>query len=357
MTDFLARSGWGDAVVTPLPGDASTRRYARLAMGTRKAMLMDQPQGAETPTAPPGASADERRALGYNAVARLAGADCGRFAAAADWLRGHGLAAPEIIAAEHAQGFVILEDLGDALFADVLAGGGDEKALYEAAVEVLAAIHAHDAPAALSADKPLFDYDGTALVAETDLLTEWFLPLALGRVASDAEVAEHRALWNAALAGIETSRKVFVHRDYHAQNLLWLPERAGVARVGLIDFQDAVAGSAAYDLISLTEDARRDVTPEIAEAATAHYLSVLRAQGTPVDEEAFRREMAVMAAQRNAKIVGIFARLYKRDGKPRYLAFLPRVWGYLERDLAHPALADLRAWYDRVIPPAQRVVP
>ena len=357
MTDFLARSGWGDAVVTPLPGDASTRRYARLAMGTRKAMLMDQPQGAETPTAPPGASADERRALGYNAVARLAGADCGRFAAAADWLRGHGLAAPEIIAAEHAQGFVILEDLGDALFADVLAGGGDEKALYEAAVEVLAAIHAHDAPAALSADKPLFDYDGTALVAETDLLTEWFLPLALGRVASDAEVAEHRALWNAALAGIETSRKVFVHRDYHAQNLLWLPERAGVARVGLIDFQDAVAGSAAYDLISLTEDARRDVSPEVAEAATAHYLSVLRAQGTPVDEEAFRREMAVMAAQRNAKIVGIFARLYKRDGKPRYLAFLPRVWGYLERDLAHPALADLRAWYDRVIPPAQRVVP
>ena len=356
MTDFLARSGWGDAVVTPLPGDASTRRYARLAMGARKAMLMDQPQAAETPTAPPGASAEERRALGYNAVARLAGADCARFAAAADWLRGHGLAAPEIIAADHAQGFVILEDLGDALFADVLAARGDEKALYEAAVEVLAAIHAHDAPAALSANKPLFDYDRTALVAETDLLTEWFLPLALGRAASDAEVSEHRALWSEVLADIAASRKVFVHRDYHAQNLLWLPERAGVARVGLIDFQDAVAGSAAYDLISLTEDARRDVSPEVAEAATAHYLSVLRAQGTPVDEEAFRREMAVMAAQRNAKIVGIFARLYKRDGKPRYLAFLPRVWGYLERDLAHPALADLRAWYDRVIPPAQRVV-
>ena len=356
MTDFLARSGWGDAVVTPLPGDASTRRYARLAMGARKAMLMDQPQAAETPTAPPGASAEERRALGYNAVARLAGADCARFAAAADWLRGHGLAAPEIIAADHAQGFVILEDLGDALFADVLAAGGDEKALYEAAVEVLAAIHAHDAPAALSANKPLFDYDRTALVAETDLLTEWFLPLALGRAASDAEVSEHRALWSEVLADIAASRKVFVHRDYHAQNLLWLPERAGVARVGLIDFQDAVAGSAAYDLISLTEDARRDVSPEVAEAATAHYLSVLRAQGTPVDEEAFRREMAVMAAQRNAKIVGIFARLYKRDGKPRYLAFLPRVWGYLERDLAHPALADLRAWYDRVIPPASRTV-
>jgi hypothetical protein len=149
---------------------------------------------------------------------------------------------------------------------------------------------------------------------------------------------------------------VFVHRDYHAQNLLWLPERDGVARVGLIDFQDAVAGSPAYDLISLTEDARRTVSPELAEIATAHYLAVMKAQGTPLDETRFRHEMAVMAAQRNAKIVGIFARLTKRDGRPRYLAFLPRVWSYLERDLAHPALADLRAWYDRVIPKDKRAL-
>jgi aminoglycoside/choline kinase family phosphotransferase len=271
-------------------------------------------------------------------------------------LRGHGLAAPDIHAIDAANGFVILEDLGDDLFADVLAGGGDEKALYEAAVEVLAKIHAHDAPAALSADKPLFAYDSTALMAETDLLIEWFAPLALGRAMTDAEIAEHRGLWRAALDGIGNGRRVFVHRDYHAQNLLWLPSRDGVARVGLIDFQDAVAGSAAYDLISLTEDARRDVNPAIAEAATAHYLAAMKAQGTPVDETAFRREMAIMAAQRNAKIVGIFARLYKRDGKPRYLDLLPRVWGYLARDLRHPALAELRAWYDRVIPPARRTV-
>jgi aminoglycoside/choline kinase family phosphotransferase len=356
MQDFLDRSGWGGAVVTPLPGDASTRRYARVALAGRNAMLMDQPQGAETPTAPPGASEETRRALGYNAVARLAGADCARFAAAADWLRGHGLAAPQIHAADHAQGFLILEDLGDALFADVLAEGGDETALYKAAVEVLAAIHVHDAPASLSPDKPLFDYDSAALVAETDLLTEWFLPLVLGRAATDAEVEEHRRLWRAALASIGSARRVFVHRDYHAQNLLWLPEREGVARVGLIDFQDAVAGSAAYDLISLTEDARRDVSPAIAETATRHYLDTMHAQGTPLDEAAFRHEMAVMAAQRNAKIVGIFARLYERDGKARYLDLLPRVWGYLERDLAHPALCDLRAWYDRVIPPARRAV-
>jgi aminoglycoside/choline kinase family phosphotransferase len=164
-------------------------------------------------------------------------------------------------------------------------------------------------------------------------------------------------LWKAALSRIEGGRRVFVHRDYHAQNLLWLPQRQGVARVGLIDVQDAVAGSSAYDLISLTEDARRDVSPALAEAATAHYLTAMKTQGTPVDETAFRREMAVMAAQRNAKIVGIFARLYKRDGKPRYLDFLPRVWAYLERDLSHPALADLRAWYDRVIPKAKRTLP
>jgi aminoglycoside/choline kinase family phosphotransferase len=354
MKEYLLRAGWGDATVSPLAGDASTRSYARLTQGGRKAMLMDQPQHAESPTAPADASEETRRALGYNAVARLAGADSARFVAAAQWLSAHGLAAPAIYDADPAQGFVILEDLGDALFADVLADGGDEKTLYEHAVEVLATIHAGDAPASLSPGKPLFDYDLTALMAETDLLIEWFLPLALGRKATDDEIAEHRGLWRTVLSNRPADRRVFVHRDYHAQNLLWLPERSGVARVGLIDFQDAVAGSQAYDLISLIEDARRDVSPQIAQAATAHYLAMMRAQGAPMDEEAFRHEMAVMAAQRNAKIVGIFARLYSRDGKARYLAFLPRVWAYLERDLQHPALGDLRAWYDRVIPKDKR---
>lgn len=354
MKDFLARTGWGDAAIAPLPGDASTRRYARLDLGGRKAMLMDQPQNAEAPTAPVGASEEARRALGYNAVARLAGADCARFVAAAQWLRAHGLAAPDIYEADPAQGFVILEDLGDALFAEVLADGGDEKELYEHAVEVLAQIHAGDAPASLSANKPLFDYDLTALMAEADLLIEWFLPLALSRKPTAEETAEHQGLWRTVLSNTLRNRRVFVHRDYHAQNLLWLPQRSGVARVGLIDFQDAVAGSQAYDLISLIEDARRDVSPALAQTTTAHYLAAMRAQGAHLDEQAFRHEMAVMAAQRNAKIVGIFARLYKRDGRAHYLAFLPRVWGYLERDLAHPALADLRAWYDRVIPKEKR---
>ncbi len=354
---FLNGAGWGDAAVAPLPGDASTRSYARLTRGGKTAMLMHQPQAAETATASASASESERRALGYNAVARLAGADCGRFAAVADYLRGRGLAAPKIYAADLPRGLAIIEDFGDALFADVLKDGACEEELYKAAVEILARLHAQPAPAELPGGFPLHAYDQLALLAETDLLTEWFLPLALGRQATEAELAEHRSLWRAALDGIAAAKPVFVHRDYHAQNLIWMPQRSGLGRVGLIDFQDAVAGSPAYDLISLLEDARRDVSPAIAERATRHYLDAMRAQGTPLDEARFRHEMAVMAAQRNAKIVGIFARLYKRDGKARYLAFLPRVWRHLERDLTHPSLAALRGWYDRVIPAALRTLP
>jgi aminoglycoside/choline kinase family phosphotransferase len=319
-------------------------------------MLMDQPQSAETPAAPANATADERRALGYNAVARLAGADCGRFVAVASYLRRRGLSAPDVLAADTRQGFVLIEDLGDALYADVVTPR-TEAELYAAAADVLALLHADRAPVLLPPDKDFHAYDETALLAEVDLLTEWLMPLALGRNAEPDEIAEHRTLWRAALGHALKPGAVFVHRDYHAQNLLWLPDRKGAARVGLIDFQDAVAGSTAYDLISLVEDARRDVAPQIAEATTAHYLEAMRAQGTPLDVDGYRGQMAVMAAQRNAKIAGIFARLYKRDGKPRYLGYLPRVWGYLNRDLEHPVLAPLKAWYDKTIPREKRGTP
>lgn len=351
---FLKEAGWADSRLAPLPGDASTRRYLRVAGAGRQAMLMDQPQGAETPACPPGASAEERRALGYNAVARLAGADCARFVAAAEFLRARGLSAPAILAADPRQGFVLMEDLGNDLYADVLAKGSDEAALYRVAVEALARLHREPAPATLALDTPLYAYDETALLAEIDLLTQWFLPLALGREADDAEAAEHRALWRDTLAALGGGDSVFVHRDYHAQNLIWLAARQGAARLGVIDFQDAVAGRRAYDLVSLLEDARRDVAPELAQAMTAHYLEAMARQDRPLDPEAHRAEMAVLAAQRNAKIVGIFARLFRRDGKPRYLAYLPRVWSYLNRDLEHDALAPLKAWYDKTIPRERR---
>jgi hypothetical protein len=350
MLAFLDQAGWGAATVAPLPGDASTRRYARLARNGRKAMLMDQPQNAETPVAPAHATPEERRALGYNAIARLAGADCERFAAASEFLRARGLSAPEIYACDGKTGFAIIEDLGDGLYADVIAAGGDERALYRAAMEVLAKLHLEETPKSLPRDKALHAYDETALLAETDLLTEWFFPVALDRAATPDEAAEHRALWRKVIESVLQQPTVFVHRDYHAQNLLWLPERDGAARVGLIDFQDGVAGSTAYDLVSILEDARRDVAPEILADSTRHYIDTFRRHGGSVDEEQLRAAMAVMAAQRNAKIAGIFARLYKRDGKPRYLSYLPRVWGYLNRDLEHPALAPLKAWYDRHIP-------
>src|SRR6185312_13116999 len=180
MAAFLTEAGWGAAERRALPGDASTRRYIRLHLGGRTAMLMDQPQSAEAPVASPDATAEERRALGYNALARLAGADCARFVAAARYLRKRGLAAPDIYAADTAHGFLLLEDLGVALYTDVLADGGDERTLYEAAIDGLVRLHAEPAPAALAPDKPLFAYDETALLAEIELLTEWFLPAALG---------------------------------------------------------------------------------------------------------------------------------------------------------------------------------
>ncbi len=357
MEIFLAASGWGAAARTPLPGDASTRRYVRLAMNGRRAMLMDQPQSAETPPASANATPEERRTLGYNALARLAGGDVARFVAVAKFLRDSGLSAPDILAADPKLGFAIIEDLGDDLYADVLDRGGDEFELYRTAADVLAHLHEWAAPATMPNGVPLYPYDETAQLAEIDLVTDWFFPLALGRPAREDEVAEHRALWRSALDETRHAAPVFVHRDYHAQNLLWLPRRSGVARVGLIDFQDAVAGSRAQDLMHLVEDARRDVSPELAAAVKAHYLRAVAERGIVLDAERFGAEMAIIAAQRNARIVGVFSRLYKRDGKARYLAYLPRVWGYLNRDLEHPALAGLKAWYDRTIPRAKRGAP
>ena len=357
IDSFLKSAGWETAERLPLAGDASTRRYVRLKRGDTTALLMDQPQAAEAPTAGPDATPAERMTLGYNAVARLAGADCGRFIAAANYLRSLGLSAPEIYADDAPQGLVLMEDLGIDLFTDSLDNGVAESQLYQAAAEVLAVLHAYHAPQSLAPDKPLYSYGETALLAEVELLTEWFFPVGLRRVTSDGEKAEFRGLWREALAPLLAAPAYFVHRDYHAQNLMWMPQRTGAARVGLIDFQDAVAGSAAYDMISLVEDARRDVSPETGKLTVSHYLNEMQQQGTPVDETLFAREMAVFAAQRNTKIVGIFARLCRRDGKPRYLDLLPRVWSYLSSDLDHPDLAHLKSWYDRAIPFAARGVP
>ncbi|MBP6012869.1 MAG: phosphotransferase [Alphaproteobacteria bacterium] len=354
MQAFIKSAGWSGAELHPLAGDASTRRYVRLARRGHTAMLMDQPRGAETAACPPGASEAERRALGYNAMARLAGPDCRPFAGVATFLRGHGLSAPEILAHDYDAGFLLIEDMGDGRFADLISTGTAERPLYETAIDALARLHTVPAPQILrvpgAADVHLLSYDAVVMEAEALLLADWFFPAASGGpLAADAREAFVTA-WRAALAQLKVSAPVMILRDYHAENLMWLDERKGLARAGLLDFQDALSGSPAYDLISLTEDARREVSVELARAMTERYIALRRSAEPTFDEDAFRFAAALLAAQRNTKIVGIFSRLWKRDGKPRYTQYLPRMWGYLDRDLAHPALSPLKSWFDRNIP-------
>lgn len=355
---FLDSIGWSDAERRPLPGDASTRRYVRLVHGPNVAMLLDQPQGAETAACPSDADEELRLKLGYNAIARLAGPDTRQFAAIAAELNAIGLSAPKLLAADYAKGLLLTEDLGDARFADIIRDGANERPLYAAAVEALVRLHAHPAPTTLLQAKGvtahLLPYDRLAMMAEIELLPEWFFPVASGAPCPPAARNSYRAAWAQVLTGLAKVPPVMTLRDYHAENLMWLPDRDSVARVGLLDFQDALAGSPAYDLISLLEDARRDVSPDLAAEMTAHYVALRRARDPGFDEAALRQDAAILAAQRNAKIIGIFARLWRRDGKPRYLGFLPRMWGYMQRDLAHPAMAELKRWFDAHVPQSWR---
>lgn len=341
---FLKESGWTRADIVPLAGDASTRRYLRLEQDGRRALLMLAPPAAETAACPPQASKAERRALGYNALARLAGPNLNAFTAIAGALRQAGLSAPEVYAADPAQGFAVIEDLGDDLYARV-ADAANERELYETAVDALLHLRAHPPIRPKTTAYNMLDYDRTAMIAETELLTEWCWPLKRNESISGDLQAEYSAIFGA-LIDVLAAPHAIVLRDYHAENLLWLPQRGDVRRVGLIDFQDALYGHAAYDLVSLLEDARRDVAPALAEAMIARYC----AGAGELDEDAFRRDYAVLAAQRNAKILGIFARLARRDQKLRYLDLLPRVEAHFRRDLAREPLAPLRRFMARHLP-------
>jgi hypothetical protein len=301
VEDFLERHGYGSATRTALAGDASARRYERLRGGPGPAILMHCPP--QIGIAP--------------------------FLHVADWLHRWRMSAPQVIAADAKSGQVLLEDLGDDLFSRVLAQGGDERALYAAAVDLLVFLQGCPPPDGLPA------YDDAWLLREAALLTEWYAP--------HAPADDYRAIWEKLLPRARVGGDGFVYVDYHADNLLWLPERQGHARIGLLDFQDARLGPPAYDLVSLLEDARRDVPPALADAMVDRYL----AARPDLDPEAFRAAYAVLGAQRNAKILGLFSRLARRDGKPAYLALLPRVAGHLKRDLGHPLLSPLRAWCDR----------
>jgi tRNA threonylcarbamoyl adenosine modification protein YjeE len=339
---FLEAAGYAKAARQRLTGDASTRSYERLTHEGRSVLMMNAPR---RPDGPP-----VRDGRPYSAIAHLA-EDVTPFIAMARALRQRGFSAPEIIAADRAEGLLLLEDFGDAF----IAAGSPPAPVedrYEAAADVLAALHRQGLPETLpvepGVDYMLPRYDIDALLIEVELLPDWYLP-RLGATLAPAKRETYRALWRDALAPAIDGPQTWVLRDYHSPNLMWLPARDGVARIGLLDFQDAVMGPPAYDLASLLQDARVDVPEETEIALLSRYVRArLREPG--FDAPAFARLYATLAAQRASKILGIFARLDRRDGKPQYLRHMPRVWAYLQRSLAHPALAPLRAWYDVNVP-------
>jgi len=308
---FLARAGWGNAPIEPLAGDASFRRYFRVIDGDRRAILMDAPPPHEDPRP---------------------------FLSIARHLCAQGFAAPAILAEDLSEGLVLLEDFGDDRMREMVdAGQVDETATYAATVALLAELHRHP-PATV----PL--YSRAELHREVGLLIEWYCPAVGLTVDKDS----YCKAWDTVFDRIDDAPPVTVLRDYHAENIMLRAGLSGHAHLGLLDFQDALVGHPAYDLVSMLQDARRDVSLDIETKMLVEYQRL--AHPGP----AFLDSYAILGGQRNAKIVGIFTRLWQRDGKSRYLDFLPRVWNYLERDLAHPALAEVQTWFDTNIPADKR---
>jgi len=317
MAAFLDAAGWGDAAVVPLAGDASFRRYYRLRRDRSSVVLMDAP--------PPQEDIDP-----YVTVAAL--------------LRELGFSAPEVFADDRDEGFLLIEDFGDDTYTRLLANGADEPALYALAVDTLVALQRAAEPRVTTELPP---YDIERLLSEAALLVDWCVPLAGGLR------EEYLALWRAVLPDAVVSPPSLVLRDYHVDNLMLLRDRPGVRSCGLLDFQDAVTGQPCYDLVSLLEDARRDISCPLRKAMTERYLAAF----PMLDRSAFLRSAAILSAQRNCKILGIFTRLWKRDGKRQYLAHIPRVWRLLEADLRNPALTPIASWLDRHLPPETRCQP
>ena len=340
---FLERNGFGAAERRRIQGDASTRSYERLSLDGATYILMNSPK---RPDGPP-----VRDGKPYSAIAHLA-ESVTPFIAVAQGLTERGFSAPAIFAADRELGLLVLEDLGNELVVD----GEPPKpieARYEVATDLLAALHREPLPDMLpvepGVDYRLPRYDMDALLIEVELLPDWYLPKMRAEI-SDATRAEFLALWREALQPAIDAPATWVLRDYHSPNLLWLPEREGIQRIGLLDFQDAVMGSAAYDVASLLQDARVDV-PEMMEIALlSRYTRARMKADAGFDAPAFVRLYATLSAQRASKILGIFARLERRDHKPQYLRHMPRVWAYLQRSLAHPALGRLAAWYRANVP-------
>jgi N-acetylmuramate 1-kinase len=310
---FLAANGWAGADILPLAGDASFRRYFRVIDGERQAVLMDAPPPHEDPRP---------------------------FIAIAEYLVGLGFAAPKIFARNLDLGLVLIEDFGTTRMRETIDAAPEaEESIYRDVVDLLAALHTH--PAADIRPYSMKEYQ-----REAGLFTEWYC----AAVGVEPDVKGFVAAWDEVLSPVVAAQEpaVTVLRDYHAENIMLIEGRSGNDRLGLLDFQDALAGHPAYDLVSMLEDARRDVSPDLEARMLAHYIGVAKPR------DGFERAYWVLGAQRNTKILGIFTRLWKRDGKPHYLNFQPRMWGLLERDLARPELAPVKAWFDANVPTERR---
>lgn len=315
--DFLAASGWAGAKILPLAGDASFRRYFRVVDGARTAVLMDAPPPHEDPLP---------------------------FIAVAEWLVDRGLSAPEILARDLEKGLLLLGDFGSARLRETLdEDPRRERELYELATDVLVHLHGHPPMGGLKR------HGLEQWLDELALFTDWYCPA----VGAEVDVDAYRKAWREVLEPVASDGlgPVTVLRDYHAENIMLVEGRDGVSHFGLLDFQDALAGHPAYDLASVLEDARRDVEPAIEQTMIDRYVD---ATG---NGEAFRRAYWALAAQRNTRILGVFTRLWKRDNKPGYRRFQPRMWGLLERDLATESLGPVKDWFDANIPPEHRREP
>ena len=321
--EFLNDNGWGGVDYPLLAGDASFRKYYRLIRGSERVVLMDAPPPQE---------------------------DVRPFIKIAEFLVRHGFSAPRIFAKDDENGFLLIEDFGDDTYTNLLAKGADERDLYKLAIDVL--VELHEDVSDLPDDVP--EYDEELLSKEALLLTDWWMKAALGDEAVSNEVRDsYLKAWETSFEYVQKMPQHLVLRDYHVDNLLLLPERREWARCGLLDFQDAVVGSGIYDVMSLLEDARRDIDLGLIEEMKMRYTRSFN----DLDWEEFEATFAILGAQRHAKVIGIFARLCMRDGKPIYLKHIPRVWRLFERSLQHPMLKDVKAWVDTHIAKDVRGIP
>jgi len=321
--EFLAAAGWADAERRLLAADASFRRYERLWRDGASRVLMDAPPPQENVRA-------------FHRIARV--------------LVDLGLSAPRAFEVDEAAGLMLIEDFGDRTFTRALAEDVDEAFLYRLAIDSLIALHRRWQPVPESAPPP---YDDTRLLKEALLLPDWFLPALRGAPTPEPVREAYIEAWRAALGRARALPESLVLRDYHVDNLMLLEGREGVAACGLLDFQDAAIGPVAYDVVSLLEDARRDIGPGLVEEMLARYIEAF----PKLDRAGFMESYAVLGAQRAAKIIGIFTRLSRRDGKDHYLHHIPRVWRILAAGLERPALAPVKAWFDREVPAAERGAP